>query len=685
MRSWKVKKMLHKAKRILCVFLAGSLLCLSVPAGTLFAAEKVMTMNTCRSLALENSASYEGLQSAVESKQAARDSAIKALKLKKKKLTTFSWSPLLSFKFPQKLSFAQSSEFEFKPVKLANDILVAQHKVQNAVFGINENINNLYTDIVSIQENLDFNEKRLKTLEDGIAHNKARLKIGEANQADIDRQEKQAQTLSNTIASDRRTLEADLKKLSKQIGLDVTTGYTFEKPFVEADIDRSALEGLKQYAEDRDEAYYEACMAATTARMELSTNYNLMNGKYGGDMRMISGYVNQALNDQDVSARAFKKDYKAFLDKIDSYWNGHKRILFIKIPREWFKGSMDGARWIDDDPYTLYQNVLDYVSARKDMEAARDELDQSVEDSFNNYISVRAAYQGYIKDLDKKEKDMDVYAAKNRMGSMTLEEYETEQKDYEDMQNSLLDTMKLYTTTLYSLDKLTCGGISAYLSGTDADMQTAVVGESYVEKDTTEAKYYLRSIIQKEMFELSIFIPDGFPVEISDFELWCDNEMIGERTPIDKTLRHLALTKDNVKEVKIRLYNGDDFVDDCLINPDEESGTLNVTTAMDIRKDETGDLGTYDVTTSQVTGMASIRITPLESEGIKFYRIITTDGTPLGTGEVLPVDKEFRHLGLVGNGLNELNIELYTTESDLKTVGRFDTGNKKITSKESAE
>ena len=40
----------------------------------------------------------------------------------------------------------------------------------------------------------------------------------------------------------------------------------------------------------------------------------------------------------------------------------------------------------------------------------------------------------------------------------------------------MLDAMKLYTTTLNSFDRLTCGGISALLSGTDADMHTAVVG-----------------------------------------------------------------------------------------------------------------------------------------------------------------------------------------------------------------
>ena len=656
-----------------CAFGAGQ-----APKGN----DKLLKMSTCRALALENSSSYESLQMAVDSKQAAKESAMKGIKLKKKNLSTFRWSPLLSFKFPQKPNFAQASEFEFKPVKLNSDINVAQHKVQNAVFGINENVNNLYTDIVSLQENLSFNEKRLKDLEEGIAHNKARLKLGEASQADIDRQQKKADTLGKTIASQKRSLEADLKKMSKLTGLDVTTGYRFEKPFVEATIDRSSLEGIRTYTEDRDEAYYEACMAATTAKMELNTNYGLMKSKYGKDIGMISGYVNQALNGQDVSSRAFKKDYKAFLDKIDSYWKGKKRILFIKIPREWFKGSLDGTRYIEDDPYVLYQNVLDYVGARKDEEAAKEELDQSVEDNFNNYISVRSSYESYLKDVADKEAEMKILAVKNRMGQMTLEEYEDEQEAYEELQNSMLDTMKLYTTTLYSFDKLTCGGISALLEGTDSDLKTAVVGESYVEKDSSEAKYFLTSIIQKELFELTLFIPDDFPVSISHFELWCDDEMIGERTPVDGKLRHLALTKEGIKKVRIRLYDGANFVDDCVIDPSEESGTLNITTAMNINKEETGDLGTYDISVSELTGFATITVTPLASENISTYRIIMKDGTPLGTGAKIEVGKGLTHLGLVSAGLEDLLIELYDGNSELKYTAAFDTVNKKIKKRE---
>ena len=675
---------LHKAekgkyRRFAAALLAAVCAVTAIPSVSAAAADKPMTLQTARSLALASSSAYESAEMSVDSKKAARDSALKSIKLKKKNLSTFRWSPLLSFKFPTKPNFAQASEFQFKPVKLASDIDVAQHKVQDTVFSVNEQVNNLFVEIVTVQETLAFNEKRLETINEGIAHNKAKLKLGEATQEDVDRQQKKADTLSNTIAANRRTLEADLKKMSKILGLDVTTGYTFEKPYVEARIDRSSLPAIIDYTEDRDETYYEACAAATTAKAELSTNYDLMKSQYGKDIKMISSYVNSALNGQDISARAFKSSYKAFIEKIDSYWKGKKRIcLFIKIPREWLKGDLDGARYIDDDPYTLYQNALDYESARKDADAAKADLDQQVEDAFNNYISVRSSYEQYLKDMEKADKNMKQYAVKNRMGYMTLEEYQDEQDSYEELQNSLFESMKLYTSTLYSFDRMTCGAVSAMLSGTDLDMQTAVVGESYVTKEGKDAMYFMKSIIQREMFDLSIFIPENFPVEITDFELWCDNIQVGDRTPKDKSLRHLALTKDKISQVKIRLYNGSEFVDDCVIDASVESGPLNITTSLDIKKDETGVVGTYISSLSDVTGFLTLTFTPLESEGIKFYRVLSSEGTALGDGKTRPIDRSFTHLGLVSGDLSQLKIEFYDDSKSLKYTGYLDPANGKI-------
>ncbi len=636
---------------------------------------RTLTLRACRSLAILNSPDYENAEDAIESKKAEYESAVQAIRLKQISMSQFRWSPLLNFQFPTSPDLAEASEFQFKPLAIQYDIKVAQHNLQDKTYEISEKVNNLYVEIVVLQDTIEFNERRAESLNDGLSRNQARLRTGQATQADVDKIQKKLDSVNNKIASDRRTLEADLSKLSKMTGLDVTTGYKFERPFLEAEISRDQLDPLIRYTEDRDETYYEACIAETTARAELNTNWGLVKNKFGKDSNMIASYVSSALNGNTVNKRAFKKDYKSFLTKIDSYWEGKIRIfLFVKIPRLWFKGSMDGTRYIDDDPYVLYQNVLDYVSAAKEKNAAKETLDQSVIDTFNNYVSVKNSYKQSITELDKAKEDLTAAELKNRLGELSFDEYDSQMESYEELQNSMLDSMKLYTQTLYSFDRLTCGGISAILAGTDADMQTAVVGTSYVEKNTADGAFYsLERIIQDMAFEVNITIPDDFEVEISDYELWINNTQVGERTPKDRPLRHLALDLENLDEVKIRLYNGDEFVDDCVIDPSEESGPLNITSGYDIKKHEGDVLGTFTIELND-SDMIELKIVP-DDEEVKSFCIKTNDGKYVGGNEKTAVDNKFVYLPLLQQSLDDLQIELYDEAGGVKYTGRFDSLN----------
>lgn len=681
-----MKHLTGMIKRITAILIACALL-VCTPLGELAsftgceaieaeaAAGKKITLKACRLLAIQNSLEYENAEDAIASKQAEYESAVKAIKLKQISMSQFRWSPLLNFQFPTSPNLAEASEFQFKPVAIQYDIKVAQHNLQDKTFEISEKVNNLYVEIVVLQETIAFNERRAESLSDGLSRNQARLRTGQATQADVDKIQKKLDSTNDKIASDRRTLEADLQKMTKMIGMDITTGYTFEKPFLESEISRDQLGALIQYTEDRDETYFEACIAETTARAELNTNWGLVRNKYGKDSNMIASYVSSALNGNSINKKAFKKDYKAFLEKIDSYWKGKIRIfLFVKIPRLWFKGSMDGTRYIDDDPYVLYQNVLDYASAAKEKNAAKETLDQTVIDTFNNYVSVKNSYKQNISDLDKAKEELTEAELKNRLGEISFDEYDSQMESYEELQNSLLDSMKLYTQTLYSFDRLTCGGISAILSGTDADMQTAVVGTSYVEKNTADGAFYsIQRIIQDMAFEVNITIPDDFEVDITDYELWINNTLIGERTAKDRPLRHLGLDLENLDEVKIRLYNGGEFVDDCIIDPAEESGPLNITSGYDIKKNEGDVLGTFTVDLND-TGLIELKIAPAD-EAVKSFSVLSEDGKHVGGDKKIEVDKTFTYLGILQQSMDDLRIELYDESGGVLYTGRFDSLN----------
>ena len=647
--------------------------------------QKKLTLNACRKLAIENSTSYESAEIAVESKKAAYESAVKAVKIKETSMKQFRWSPALNFKFPQTPNLAEASEFKFKPISKQYEVSVAEHNYQDKVFEINEKTNNLYCEIVVLQETIAFNEKRLEATKEGLAKNQSRLRLGLATKADVDKLDKKVTSLNNKVAADRRTLEADLKKLTNMVGMDVSTGYTFEKPFLEATINRSQLPGLIQYTRDRDQGYYEACINEFTSRTELTTNASLMKQHYGSEYGMIESYVSAALNGGEVNKKAFTKAYKDFLVQIDSHWTGKKKIFwFLKLPKLWFKGDLDGTRYIEDDPTVLKTNVLDYSQALNDKIASREELDQSVTDAFNNYISVRNSYKQYIKDVADAEDNLKKEAIKNRAGELTFDEYDSAMSSYEELQNSMLDSMKLYTTTLYSFDRLTCGGVSALLSGTDADMNTAVVGESYIEGNKADGAFYtLESIVQGTEFELSLHIPDDFEVEITHYELWVNGIQIGSRTASDKKLRHLTLSFDTINEALIRLYNDDEFIDDVVIDPSVESGPLPVNTGYEIKRDLPGQIGTFAIEQNETTGLQSLTITLNNEvpEG-KSFKVLSDEGKALGKDEPIDIDKPLVYVELLSGSLDDLTVEIYDESGEVVETARFDQANSAVLRKE---
>ncbi|MDE5587905.1 MAG: hypothetical protein K2J60_02025 [Acetatifactor sp.] len=643
------------------------------------AAERVLTLDMARKTALANSSDYEKLESQLQVKEVSLKQAIKSIRLKKKNMSTFRWTPLLSFKFPEKPDLSEAYEFQFKPIEIQAEIDTIKHKMTDQVLAVYENVSNLYVDIVVLQDTISFNEDRLSSMEATLEKNRLRLKLGQATQSDVDAMEKAIKVLNDKIAADKRRLEAAKKKLSAAVGMDVTTGYRFENPFVDFSIQRSRLNDLIQYTLDRDENYYEVSMDATTSLISLRTNYNLMAGQYGGKMGYISEFVNQAIAGQKINGKSFKSKYEEFLVAIDAPWQGKKRILFIRIPREWFKGQISGIRYVEDEPYALYEAALEYQDALLEKNNAKQDLTQQVEDSFNNLISLRNTYASLTEQVEDAKKQLEADKVLNRLGELTYDEYKASLDEYEDMQNEMFEALALYSQALYSFDRLTCGGITALMEGTGADLNAGSGGNSYVEEEYAQgAYYYIESIIQEQEFRVGVGIPDDFEVSVTHFELWCDGTRVGDRTEIDKTIRHLALAVDSVSEVKLRLYDGDTFVDDCVIDPDVYSGPLEIVKGYTTVSSENPEIGTYTSQTGSVTEMVTITLKPDESEGIAYYLVKNEEGKYLVTGTLIPINTGFRYLPLVQDSLEQLTIEFYGEDSKLKYTGYFETSNMKL-------
>lgn len=653
----------------MCFLLLGNVLPLHASA----AQDKTLTVAVAKEMALAQSSDYAGLQNKLALAKMQYTQAVKSIKLKEKNQRTFRWSPLLNFKFPEKPDLSDQMEYTYKPLELQSEIDMLNHSITDCVYGIYEETQLCFVEVYVLQERIAFYEERILSYQTALEKNKIRLLSGLASQSDIDAMEKKLETLNSTLASDKRSFEAEKEKLGGMLGIDVSTSYSFASPFVDVELDREAEEKLITYTLEHDDAFYQTQAATANGLLELETNYNLLQSQYGtSNMSLISSFVTQAKQGEKLDSAAFKMKYNEFLEAIDSPWQGSKKILFIKIPKEWFKGAVDGIRYVEDEPYVLYEAALEYQSLYAEEQAQKTELTNSVKTSFDNYVSTRNSSQELEKEVQKKAQELERAGLLNATGRMTLEEYEQVREEYEELQLDSLEAQAAYSQVLYSFDRLTCGAISAYLNGELTEMAAAEGGQSYVVEDEGEGVYYfIHSMVDNNLFEIGISVPEDFEPSVTAYELWVDQVQIGQRTEAGKTIRHLALDVQSVDQVFIRLYDGDTFVDDCEIDASEYSGKL---TIRSYRVETAANtlLGEYSVEVDSNTGLFKLSIQLKPGQTAAFYNIRTENGTYLVSSRKLAVTESFTYLAAAGNSMEDLVLCLYDEAGNLVSKAWFD-------------
>ncbi len=672
-------------KRILSLLLSFSMILLIpsgwVGGGVVQAADKVLDISTARSAALSVSDEYTKIQNKLTLAKVQYTQSVKKLKLKEKNQRSFRWSPLLSFKLPESPDLADSYQYTYEPLELQSELDQLQHQLNDSVYSIYETVELQFVEVYRLQEKIAYNENLLEEARKTLKKNQARLLTGDASQTDIDSLNTKISTLESTIASDSRSLEAGKDKLSTATGLDLTS-YTFSSPFVDAEMDRDDLEDLIEVTLDRSDTYYQAQQTSSNALLALNTNYSLMEKQYGSSrLSMIDSYINQAKNGERIDSAAFKLKYNELLNAVDEPWTGNFKILFIKIPKEWLKGSIDGVRYVEDEPYALYESAVEYQNALTEENSTKDEITQNVKDSFENYVSAKNACESAEKNIKAKETELKKDAYLNSTGKMTYEEYDTVQQEYEELQLDYLQAQADYAGILYSFDRLTCGKVSEYMTGSGVSLSGTSGGTSYVVEDDGDGiYYYIRTLASDNVFEVGLSTTEDLETNIDFFELWIDGVQVGGKTSIDSTIRHLALDTMDADKVVIRLYAGDEFADDCEIDPTEYSGKLTVTNYHVEQKESEDTVATYSVTT-QKSGFMKLTVTPKDGEQIASYLIRTSDGTALVSDEKISIRNTFQYLPAANNSLEELTIEFYDSNGELLYEAAFNTDDQTIVRK----
>ena len=640
-----------------------------------------MNLKSAKSIAIANSEEIETLEMSVEAKQAAINSAVRSLKERERNMKTFRWSPLLSFKFPTKPDETEAFNFQFKPQQLQSELRTMKHKVDQKTLEIYEKVNTTYVTITQLQNSIAFNTKRLNAAEELLKKLPAQVALGKAKQADVDKAQKQVDTLKSSLATDQSKLEKAKKKLSGLIGIDVTKGYNFEDPFVGSNMKRSVIPSLVQYTLNRDHTYFEACQAESLAMINLSVNYSLIRSKYRAHIGRISGYIQQAMNGTKLNRRQFKKDYDTFLKEIDAKWQGKYRILFISFPKEWLKGSLDGIRYVQNEPYVLYESALDYLTALSEKKNTAKEIEDAVNEGYDNFMSAKKAYVQTREEAEKLSDQIVADEIKYIMGMMEKEEFENEKQEFEGLQNEMNEALATCSELAYNFDKTTCGGASQYFSAETLELGTASETAALPRQPQflEGATYTIKSMVEDEAFLLSVYIPENFTdpkgerINVTDFELWCDDMQIGGRTRVGTDLKHLTLTVSGVDSVKIRLLNNGQVVTDCEIDPTVSYGPLNIMYGYEEQETRI-KLGTYTLDEIMAEGRIRASFTIEPTVSAKFYKIKTkADGEYLYDDTFRDIEASFDYISAIRSDFAQLNIELYDANQELLYTGFFDT------------
>jgi hypothetical protein len=435
-------------------------------------------------------------------------------------------------------------------------------------------------------------------------------------------------------------------------------------------VTRAQLEELTNFTLENDHVYYAARMAESAARISLDSYERLFRSQYGGKVNAISGFLSQARSGSDVDASAFKMAYDRMTSDVDSPWQGRRRILFFSFPREWTKGQIDGIRYIEDEIYALYTSALDYLSARKDRETAEADLRRQIADAYEALVTAGNSADSLVAAVGDAKTALARVTELNKLGKADFSEVEDKQADYQELQVEAIKVLADYNDLLFDFERLTCGGLTKLLTGAEMTTDAGGGGISRLDNPT----YYIYSDVADMIFGFGVHIPEDYEPEIDAFELWYQGVRLGERTPVEKEIRHLVLDYGETNGLTVRLYNGDEYVDECEVDTTVSSDVLKLRGSVpDAPREITAGYYTISVGRGEGADMTEIELSPADGSPFAFYRVVL-NGEGLLDGALVAADRPFRYLSIFSVDMSDLRVELFDEARTLIYSARFDPG-----------
>ena len=660
-------------------------LCLSLfafPGRAEAASDKTFLAAQARQLALANSPDIQSKSNEIILKKMDYVEAVDEIQAKIKDKKTFRWSPLLSFKFPEQLNMSDEYDLNVKPLTLQAEIQTLQHALSDLTWQAYDDIDKLYSSVFVEQEKITFTKSRLANAQNELAQNKARLVAGGATQSDVDKMQSNVDKLTSQLAELERSFLTDKQTLSDKTGLNVTTGYVFRNSMQTLNLPREQLDGIIQYTLNNDQSFYEVKADYAAAKLNLDNYETLMKKHFGSKIDYVNSYIQAAKQGQSIDYSAFKISYKAMLKASDEPWTGNYRFLFIKIPKEWFKGEIDGTRYIEDDMYAVYTACMEYSNAKKTMDNAEKALRSNVSTSYEAIVTAYNAYTSAQKLTDTEQKNYEKVSALNKLGKAEYSELKDARASYEEQQLDTVTSLADYNNLLFEFDRLTCGCVSKYFSGEGVSTETGSTGDSFSTIDPiSQPYYYIYTTVSDLAFHIGVSIPKDYDPSITAFEVWKDGVQIGARTQVGKEVTHLSLDYASSSDLTIRLYDSDTYVTECTIDATVPRAVLPISTNAQDTTAQEEQLGSYSVSSSTIGSITTSKLTLKLSGGAKAatkYSLEYGDNGAIRSSALTDVADDFTYLSILVKSLDGVTLKLCDASGNVLYKCRFDTSTQTI-------
>lgn len=628
---------------------------------------KVLTMDEAVMLALKNSPELIDNSAELVKKEIELKQANEAIRDIRKKESTVRFSLLFNIQFPEEHGLPKEIDLQMKVPTIQSDIRELKKKKEYLRLSVKTQTELIYMDTLLEMGNVEYLTKTLENNKKTLERIEKAYKLGQASKNDVDFLKKEVETTEKQLRTAIMNFENKKEKLSERIGLNIKTGYEFDKTFSFLSIERNNLQSIIDYAVAKDFDLYRATEDRKVAEIKVENLRGIYTNRWGS----MVGVIEQELKKNgQLDYEDFLRKYHKGLDNIADPWKGSYKInlLFftIKIPKEWFMKEYSGLRYFEDEKYALFVAVIDRDKAVKTEENTRKELIQKVKDSYNTLKTLEIAYLDSKAQIPELKKKYENALKKNKLGELSFGELESIKKEAEQGETTAFNNLIEYNKSLSTFNEVTSGFIDQLKKGKIGfDRNDYASGDSFAdqgdEEEVTKPEWFINTPLADYKWTFGVKLPKE--IKATHFVLLTkDNLQIGEKTDINATLSHVPITYNDSTLLVVELYNEDKKVYRAYIDGGQYGGELELepveeSNTIEEEKKEEDIIGTWDIQEVHKGLVSSLGININDKDLATHYEVYGQDSNQIG--ERTAIGEKIHHLPIVFSDIQSIEIKLF--------------------------